>query len=996
MTTSQMLTFAPFRLDPVNARLWREEEFVPLRPKPFAVLRYLAENPGRLVTKEELNKAVWPDTYVGESSLKGYIRALREVLADDPEAPRFIETVARRGYRFIALVHLETRDWRLEASPPSPQVSSLKPQASTFVGREQELAQLQGWLGQALHGKRHLVFVTGDPGLGKTTVVDAFLRSTSAKEPLWVGQGQCIEHYGAGEAYLPVLEALGHLARTADGEQVVAGLRRYAPTWLAQMPAVVPEEELEAVQRKVQGVTRERMLREMAEALEALAAIRPVVLWLEDLQWSDYSTLDLLASVARRRGPARLFIIGTYRPTDVIVSGHPLKGLKQELQLHRQCEELALLFLSETEVAQYLGLRFPQHQFPVALAHVLHHSTEGNPLFLVNVVDELLRREAIAERERQWALTVSVVEIEFGVPESLRQMIEQRVERLTREEQRLLEVASVAGATFSAATAAAGLEEKAELVEEQCDELVRRGQFLRAGGTESWPDGTVTACYAFQHALYQSVLYGRPTESRRLRLHQRIGVRLEEAYGGQARELAAELAMHFERGRDYQRAVRYLGQAGENAIRRSAYVEAVAHLTKGLELLKTLPDTPERIQQELALRLALSDALLPVKGYTAPDVEKPVLRARELCQQTGETPQLFPVLWRLWMFYHNRRELQTSHEFAEQLMRLAQSVQGQYLFSLAHGCLGCTLYLLGELTSARPHLEQSIALYDPQQHPRPTLNTADPRVDGLSYASWTLWLLGYPDQALQRSQEAVALAERLSHPWSVAYVLGMAAWFHFFRGEGSLARERAEAAIALSTEQGFPTWLAHGTTVQGWALVEQGQAEEGIPQIQQGLAAFLATGAKLMRPSWLALLAEAYRKVGRIEEGLSVLAEALAVVDKTGERVNEAELHRLKGLLTLRSRQVEDNSEVTNPQTLTPNPQVEAEACFLKAVEIARKQSAKSLELRAAMSLSRLWLQQGKPEEAHQMLAEIYGWFTEGFDTKDLQETKALLAELNH
>ena len=556
MTTGQILTFAPFRLDPLNAHLWREEELVPLRPKPFAVLRYLVENPGRLVTKGELTKAVWPGTYVGESSLKGYIRALREVLADAPAAPRFIETVARRGYRFIAPVNT-TPSIASSLPFPAPDLQNLTP---NFVGREQELVQLQSWLGQALHGKRHLVFVTGEPGLGKTTVVEAFLQTLDPRRPTldaspWVGQGQCIEHYGAGEAYLPVLEALGHLARAADGEQVVEGLRRYAPTWLAQMPAFVPEGELEVGQQKVQGATQERMLREMAEALEALAVIRPVVLWLEDLQWSDYSTLDLLVSVARRRGPARLLVIGTYRPTDVIVSGHPLKGLKQELQLHRQCEELALQFLSETEVAQYLALRFPQHQFPAALAHVLHHSTEGNPLFLVNLVDDLLRREAIAARERQWALTVNVEEIEFGVPESLRQMVEQKVERLTREEQRLLEVASVAGATFSAAAVAAGLEEKAELIEERCDALVRQEQFLRAGRTEHWPDSTVTARYAFQHALYQSVLYGRLTESRRLRLHQQIGVRQEEVYGEQASELAAELAMHFEQGRDYGRTV---------------------------------------------------------------------------------------------------------------------------------------------------------------------------------------------------------------------------------------------------------------------------------------------------------------------------------------------------------------------------------------------------------------------------------------------------------
>jgi len=379
-----------------------------------------------------------------------------------------------------------------------------------------------------------------------------------------------------------------------------------------------------------------------------------------------------------------------------------------------------------------------------------------------------------------------------------------------------------------------------------------------------------------------------------------------------------------------------------------------------------------------------------------------------------------------------RLEFQTSHELAEQLMRLAQSVQDPYLLSVAHLGLGATLSWLGELPSARLHVEQALALYDPQQHSRPTGNTADPQMEGLtperapwlsyrwasntadprieclSYlAAWTLGPLGYPDQALKRSQEVLALAAGLSQPFGLAYALGVVAWCHLVRREGPLARERAEAVMTLSTEQGFPYWLAIETIVRGWALAEQGQVEEGIAQMRQGLAAYRATGAELQRPSFLALLAEAHRKVGQMEEGLAVLAEALAQVEKTGERYYEAELYRLKGTLTLQSKtslgqvldksktspkQVQDKSRAS--QDKLDDTEKEAEECFHKAIEIARKQQAKSLELRAVMSLARLWQQQGKKEEAWQMLAEIYGWFTEGFDTKDLQEAKALLEEL--
>ena len=467
------------------------------------------------------------------------------------------------------------------------------------------------------------------------------------------------------------------------------------------------------------------------------------------------------------------------------------------------------------------------------LAHLIHQRTDGNPLFMVNVVNDLIAQGVLTKMNGEWELRREVEERTLGTPVSLRQLIEQQSERVSPEEREVLEAASVAGAEFSAAAVAAGVEQSSETVEAQCEALVRREQFLRAQGMSEWPDGTVASRYQFLHALYQEVLYERIPAARRSRLHRLIGERTEAAYGAQAQEIAAELAVHFERGRDYRRAIQYLQQAGENAVRRSAYQEAITLLTKGLELLKTLPDTPERTQQELTLQLALSDALFTVKGYAAPEVEKTVTRARELCQQLEETPQLFPVLWRLMVFYNNRGEFQTARELSEQMMRLAQSVQDRYLLSIAHMALGATLYWLGELTSARPHLEQAIALYDPQKHPRSTVNTADPRVDCLSYAAWTLWHLGYPDQALKRSHEALALAEGLSHPFSLAYALGCAAQFHLLRREGQLARERAEAVITLATEQGFPYWLAVGTMVRGWALAEQGQVQEGIAQMRQ-------------------------------------------------------------------------------------------------------------------------------------------------------------------
>ncbi|NIV37992.1 MAG: hypothetical protein GWN58_53830, partial [Anaerolineae bacterium] len=381
-------------------------------------------------------------------------------------------------------------------------------------------------------------------------------------------------------------------------------------------------------------------------------------------------------------------------------------------------------------------------------------------------------------------------------------------------------------------------------------------------------------------------------------------------------------------------------------------------------------------------QIALGVPITATKGYTAPEAETVYSRARELCRQVGETPHLFPALYGLWRFYTVGTRLQAGHELGEQLMVLAQTAQDSALLLEAHRAMGCTLFHLGELVSARTHLEQGIALYDPQQHRfHSFLYGHDPAVSCLAYLSWTLWMLGSPDQALKRGHELLTLGHELSHPFSLGYALAHCALLHQFVGDVSLVQDLAEAAVALSTEHGFPFWLAMGTFLQGWALVEQGRVEEGIAQMRQGLAAWQATRIGIYCSYYLALLAEVCAGVDQLEEGWRLLTEALAAVGGNGERTFEAELHRLKGELLLQGGE----SERYIP---------DAEGCFERAIEVARRQQAKSWELRAAMSLGRLWERQGKRDQAREQLQEVYGWFTEGFDTPDLKEAKALLDAL--
>jgi predicted ATPase len=444
--------------------------------------------------------------------------------------------------------------------------------------------------------------------------------------------------------------------------------------------------------------------------------------------------------------------------------------------------------------------------------------------------------------------------------------------------------------------------------------------------------------------------------------------------------IAGQLAWHFQEAGMTAKAIDYLRQAGDRAVQLSANEEAIAHFTQGLGLLDALPDTPERAQQELALQLGLGAPLQAAKGYAAPELGRAYDRAWELCQQMGEAPQLIPVLSLLVSFYGTRGEPQTAYQIGQQLLSAAERAEDPLPVAMAHWFLGWILVFLGRPAPALTHLEHVIAFYDPQQHRSLAfLYGQDPGVSCLSWSSWALWFLGYPDQAAKRSQEALALAQELDHPFTLGFALAIAgSMFHLLRRDVQAARGYPQAEIRLAAEEGFPLFQAGGTVDLGWLQVEEGQVEEGIAHLRQGLAAWQATGAGMLRPHYLALLAEACGKGGQPEQGLTIMAEALAAAQGSGERYYEAELHRLKGELLLRQGE-----------------QATAEASFLTAIEVARQQSARPWELRATVSLCRLWQQQGKREKARQRLTEIFGWFTEGLDTPDLQDAKALLDELS-
>lgn len=576
-----MKQFACFQLDTDNECLWRNRERIALTPKPFAVLRYLVENPQRLVTHDELLDALWPETYVQPQVLRTYVLELRKVLGDDAGNARFIETVPKRGYRFISPVG------ELSYAAPGYERRTGVSQPSELVGRAGELEAFSQAMANAAHGERQIVFVTGEVGIGKTALVDDFCRHLSADGRIRIGRGQSVEGFGGKEPYYPVMEALTHLCTDAGDGMALRVLQQKAPNWHAKLPCVV-NSELKGLPRP--APPSDRLLGEICDAIEAMSAEMPLILVFEDLHWADPSTLDLISALARRRGQARLVLIATFRPADVSESQHPLKGLKQDLLTHKLCQEIALPPLARSAVAEFLSRQLQQTRLPSGLSGFLHQHSEGNPLFMIAVLEHLISQDYLRRQDDLWQLTSPLAKIDLGVPTALSELIELQIERLDAQDQRLLEAASLIGVIFPAWACAAALNGDLEEIEEQYETLARKLNFLHSAGHDELPDGTQSAFYVFAHSLYREVLYKRQSSSRRARRHLRVAEKLLRLFAGREQDVASELATHFEAAADWVRAADALMTSASNYLNRGDQGEAMGLMQQAGKLLENLPE----------------------------------------------------------------------------------------------------------------------------------------------------------------------------------------------------------------------------------------------------------------------------------------------------------------------------------------------------------------------------------------------------------------------
>lgn len=844
------VSFGEFRFDDVNQCLWRGADMIGLTPKSYGVLRCLVEHAGQLVTKDVLLDVVWPDTAVTDGSLKVCVQELRRLLGDRVDTPRYIATVHGRGYRFIAAI---------DGGAGPPAASATAPDVR-LVGRQAPLTALQAAFTRAGAGVRQVVFITGEAGIGKTTLVDTFLDGIAGAGAARVARGRCLEHVGSGEAYLPLLDALGRLCRMEPA--AVGTLRQRAPTWLAQMPWLIAETERTAVEQEILGGTPARMLREIAEGLDGLATDAPLVLALEDLHWSDPSTLDAVALLAQRPDPARLLLLVTYRPVDAILAAHPVRALKQRLAVQRQGDEMALDPLTAADVAAYLAARLGGEP-PAGLAEVLHRRTDGNPLFMVTVLDELITGGQLIQVADAWQLTEDIDAVAARVPESVRLMVEQQAERLATDDVALLETAALGRIEFPAAMVAAALEIDPLTVERRCAALAHGTQLVRPIGTAELPDGTVSACYRFTHGLYRSVLAQRVTGSRRVQLHQRLGRWLERAVGDRA---AVELALHFEEGRDATRAVHYLRAAARTAAARCAHREALGELARALTLSERIDDgSRESARRALFEQRGIVHRAQGDVEAAVADFDAWAASARAEGAVRDEVRALL-ALSGAWSLRDRARGLALAEDAVARCRDLDDPAltarargAAAYWYARIHGWRAgdaqasaesvVAARRVGRPAALAPHLGMD-AMFANLRGDYPAAAAAS--VEGMACAerggdsfahtlcrfqqTWALQHGGEWGALLLTLHDGLQAAERNGHEaWAVVFRLLLGGW-HSSAGQHAAAAALAAPGLAAARAAGHEYGIASGLLVSGWAALGSGapaQARAAFDELAQ-------------------------------------------------------------------------------------------------------------------------------------------------------------------
>jgi predicted ATPase len=871
----------------------------------------------------------------------------------------------------VAAALLDAKENRPTVEAALPPVNTKRP----VVGRARERGELAAAFNTAAAGRGMVMCVSGEPGIGKTTLVENFLDELTESGGAYLARGRCSERLSGAGAYLPLLEVLDALIHAPNGgDHLARVMKLLAPTWYAQVaPLATHDSSGSRAAADNRGVSPERLKRELAQFIEEVSRLRPLVLVLDDVHWIDLSSTDILAYLAGRLDKMRVLVIVSYRPTELLGSQHPFVSIKQDLEARGACREIPLGGLERDSIERYLAMTFPRHRFPPAFTDLIHTKTEGSPLFVSELLRYLRDKRVVVEEQEVWRLSDSLPEIASELPESVRSMIQRQIDRLDDIERRLLLGAAVQGQEFHASIVSSAVGMEAADVEERLDRLDRIHGLVRRVREEELPDHTLTLRYRFAHVLYQNALYLSLTPARKAALAAAVAQAIVGCYGDQGP--ASELAILFEAARDFSKAADYFKRAAKNAAGVAAFEASVLLARRGLQLLRSLPETAERDQRELALLITLGVPLTGARSYASPEVGEVYARARELAQRVA-SPQVFPVLHGLYRFYFVRAELTSALELSQQLLERAERAGDTGMLLEAHRAMGNSLFYRGEGIRGREHLETAINLYDPERHRSHTaLYGMDPAVASRTVAALALWNEGCADRARALMQDAAARARELKHPFTLAWTLNYMALLYQNCGDTAATRAAAEECLRLATEHAFPFWLAGSTIMGARAAFDAGaDPEPALREMHHGLQAWFATGARITAPYFLTLIAEASASAGRFNEARDAIVQALANADRDVERWWQAEQYRVYAELL--AKESASLGGAMNP---------EAEAWAQKACDTARRQHAKSIELRAVMTLARIRAYEGRAEEGRQLVRDAYASFTEGSDTADLK-----------
>jgi serine/threonine protein kinase/predicted ATPase len=905
-------------------------------------------------------------------------RALDQLILESLQKDQRLRPGASEVMYRLALAH----DSNVATVLSSVAVAPRRATASvSIVGRDEELTTLDQELERARQGKARMVVVSGETGSGKTTLVETFVAQLEEQgEAIRIGRGRCSERLAGSEAYLPILEALDSLQKHGQLGSLSRLIRALAPSWYAQlMPATDNDSSAVRLAAETAGGSQERLKREIASLFEEVGRLQPVILWLDDVQWADPSTTDLIGYLARRLDSTRLLIIATARPSDLAQSRHPFLSLKLDLLAHGSCREIWPTMLDQPAVERYIALQFPEHAFPTGLAAMIHERTEGNPLFMADLLRDLRRRQIIQQLDNRWTIAGNLSAIARELPESVRSLIQRKMDTLEDSDRRLLAAASVQGMDFDSAILAGALQLDEEDVESRLERLDREHALVRFTRELEPPDRSLTLQYRFAHHMYQNAFFESLKATRKAALSRAIAERLVKRHGDQPCDCLAEIALLFEVARDGVRAAEYWNSAAHAAARLYAHDESARLAQRGLALLAGEPASPQRAAAELALQMTYGLAIKTSKGYAVPEVGRAYERARELCRQVADPSRVIPVLIGMSAHHMVSGEIRVAHDIALEMMALFDRLGDPNLQMIGEWSLGASLFHLGELEPGHQHLERALTFYDPAFHgPRVWQTGIEPGIFCRCELSRTLTLRGYPDAGLATVQRAVADARDLDHPQPLAFALLFEIFAQLARRMPREVQRTYDQLAVVCQAHGIAQEMHWAAPLVGRALIELGDLRRGLRVLEEGLAAHHVTRSALIRPYYLVLLSGALLRAGLFDRAQAALDESTRVADATGQYAYAAEHARLQA-------EIHSATGAREP----------AEASYLEALATSRRQGARWLELRAARGYAVQLIAFNRHDEARSVLTPVVEWFTEGKETLDFLYAESLLKTLN-